>query len=53
MRRCAETLVRLAENIQLAEDFASEAPKLLAKLIAVTGKKFKQLAGEGCPISRS
>lgn len=36
--RCSFTLQQLADNVQFTEDFASETPKILAKLIGVTAK---------------
>ncbi len=47
--RCSVTLVKLAENIQLTEDFASGTPKTLARLIGGTAELLAQELKSSAP----
>jgi len=47
--RCSVDLARLAENVQLTEDFASEAPKTLSRVIAVTADLLAQKLESSAP----
>jgi len=49
LHRCLATLSQLADNLQFTEDFPSQTPKILARLISVTAKMLAQAIGTKAP----
>jgi hypothetical protein len=47
--RCLVTLQQLADNVQFTEDFASETPEILARLIGVTAEVLAQRLESNAP----